>query len=180
MDKRNIRIKLGNERKALNKKYRSNRDALLSRKIADFVKKRRYIASYCSYNNEINPNTYLDINRLYFPKVKDNKMFLCMPRTGFIKGYKGIKEPFGRFLRIDSKKIDAIIVPGVAFDKRGYRVGYGMGFYDRFLKKFRGLKIGVAYECCIVDHIDEDKHDIRMDYVISEKRNIICKLRRRV
>lgn len=82
-------------------------------------------------------------------------------------GAYGIKEP-KRDLPIDKSKIDAVIVPGIAFDKSGNRVGFGAGYYDRFLKDFAGVKIGICYDFQIVDKLDTKKHDIKMDYVISE------------
>lgn len=59
------------------------------------------------------------------------------------------------------------IVPSIAFDKKNNRIGYGKGFYDRFLKKYSGLKIGITYKQCICEDIDLDVNDVRMDEVIS-------------
>lgn len=58
------------------------------------------------------------------------------------------------------------IIPSVAFDKQKNRIGYGRGFYDRFLEKYTGIKIGLVYRECICDKIDVDGNDIKMDKVI--------------
>ena len=58
------------------------------------------------------------------------------------------------------------IVPGIAFDKQNNRIGYGKGFYDRFLKDYKGIKIGLTYKECICDKIDVDENDVKMDKVI--------------
>ena len=58
------------------------------------------------------------------------------------------------------------IVPGVAFDKQNNRIGYGRGFYDRFLENFSGIRIGLTYKECICEKIYVDENDIKMDKVI--------------
>ena len=58
------------------------------------------------------------------------------------------------------------IIPGVAFDNDKNRIGYGRGFYDRFLENYAGIKIGLAYKECICDKIDVSENDIKMDKVI--------------
>ncbi len=63
--------------------------------------------------------------------------------------------------------IDLIIVPGVAYDNRGNRVGRGKGFYDRLLRSMRAIKIGIGYEFQIVNEIQAESHDVKMDIVIS-------------
>jgi len=59
------------------------------------------------------------------------------------------------------------IIPGLAFDKQNNRIGYGRGFYDRFLQKYKGIKIGLTYKECICDKIDADENDIKMDIIIT-------------
>jgi len=58
------------------------------------------------------------------------------------------------------------IIPGVVFDKQNNRMGYGKGFYDRFLENYKGIKTGLTYKECICDKIDTDINDIKMDKVI--------------
>lgn len=60
------------------------------------------------------------------------------------------------------------IIPGIAFDKENNRIGYGRGFYDRFLEKYDGTKIGLTYAECICDRIDYEINDIKMDIVIAD------------
>jgi len=71
-------------------------------------------------------------------------------------------------------KIDLVVVPGIAFDLNGARVGFGKGFYDKFLSGFNGLKIGLAFEEQIVDSIPSEEHDVKMDMIITDKRTIRC------
>ena len=65
--------------------------------------------------------------------------------------------------------IDVIIVPGIAFDKKGNRVGFGKGCYDMFLPETNAVKVGFCYHFQLCDLIPSDKHDINMDYIITEK-----------
>lgn len=66
--------------------------------------------------------------------------------------------------------IDCVLVPGIAFDHDGFRVGFGKGYYDRALKKYMGLKIGLAYDHQIIPHLESRGHDVPCDFVVSEKR----------
>ena len=74
----------------------------------------------------------------------------------------------------DIKKIDAVLVPGIAFDKNGARVGFGKGCYDRFLKNVSAIKIGVCYDFQICEKICDEEHDIKMDFLISENGMYKC------
>ena len=72
-------------------------------------------------------------------------------------------------------EIDLVIVPALAFDRCGFRVGYGKGCYDRFLPSVRPdcVKAGINYSFAIVDKIEASPHDVRMDYIITENEIII-------
>lgn len=60
-------------------------------------------------------------------------------------------------------------VPGLVFDRSGYRVGYGKGYYDRFLSDFKGSRVGVVYSDFIVDSVPRGRYDTRVDILLSEK-----------
>lgn len=64
--------------------------------------------------------------------------------------------------------IEVAIVPGVAFDRSGVRLGYGKGVYDKLLADFRGLKIGLAYDFQIVEKIPKESHDLIVDMVVTD------------
>ena len=66
-------------------------------------------------------------------------------------------------------RLDLIIVPAVAFDRRGNRLGRGKGFYDRLLQKAKCPKIGIAYHFQLLDEIPAEPHDIPMDKIITEQ-----------
>lgn len=84
-------------------------------------------------------------------------------------GAFGIIEPMGDVER-EAKDIDLMIVPARAFTLSGERLGRGGGFYDKYmsLSGFRAAKIGIAFKCQIFDSLPCDKHDIRVDMVVTE------------
>ena len=70
----------------------------------------------------------------------------------------------------NSKEDTLIIVPGVAFDMKGYRVGYGKGFYDRFMQDKRQMTaFGLCFSNQLVDEIPHAMHDIKMDKIVTEE-----------
>ncbi len=110
--------------------------------------------------------------KIFLPCVRGDEISPARYTKGckMTKGAFNIKEPSGgKGCRINS--IGLVIVPGIAFDRRGNRIGFGKGFYDRFLKKLpeNSIKAGVCLESQIVPSIPGERHDIKMDYIITEK-----------
>ena len=95
------------------------------------------------------------------------RFYLVDETTTFTKSHYGILEPVNA-KQIDKNEIDKIIVPMVAFDEQRNRMGHGKGYYDRYLKDYQGMKIGVAFECQKFSHLDVYPHDIPMDMIMSE------------
>jgi 5-formyltetrahydrofolate cyclo-ligase len=97
---------------------------------------------------------------------------------GLTVGPLGIPQPKeGGYQPLSLNRIDLVIVPGIAFDTQGNRIGFGMGFYDRFLKRIpsKARTAALAFEFQLVPSINSQSHDIRVDYIITEKRIINCK-----
>lgn len=93
----------------------------------------------------------------------------------FVRNGYGICEPDPDFSnRVLEEKIDLVVVPGVVFDLLKYRIGYGAGYYDRFLPKLRHdcLSVGIAYDFQVVDSLPSDAYDIPLDMIITERRLI--------
>lgn len=101
--------------------------------------------------------------------VSDTEMELrrYTGRADLEKGAFGIMEPVGKpFTDYDS--IDVAVIPGMAFDREGHRLGRGKGYYDRLLSRIPYLyKIGVCFPWQLIDSVPTDEHDITMDCVIS-------------
>ena len=85
-------------------------------------------------------------------------------------GKFGIAEPGASCLALDLKQLDLVLVPGVAFDLAGRRLGRGRGFYDRLLAEVRGTKCGVAFDQQIAAEVPIDPHDIILDCIVTPTR----------
>ncbi|WP_028857486.1 5-formyltetrahydrofolate cyclo-ligase [Psychrilyobacter atlanticus] len=105
----------------------------------------------------------LDMRAIKISTIEDlaiNKMGILEPRCG---------------VEIDSTIIDMVVVPGVAFDKKGYRIGYGGGFYDIFMSKLQGhtSKVGIAFDLQVIEDISYDSFDMKIDSLLTETAHFI-------
>lgn len=108
------------------------------------------------------PKTYANKKELIF--------FAINEKSTFVKGYGDILEPDERVeRRVDKSEIDLIIVPGVVFDRRGFRIGFGGGYYDRFLQDFPNLTLSLCSEKQLVNEIPNESYDIPVQWIITEK-----------
>jgi 5-formyltetrahydrofolate cyclo-ligase len=89
-----------------------------------------------------------------------------------LSGQFGIREPATACIEIPLADLDLVLVPGVAFDLRGNRLGRGKGFYDRLLQNFDGKKIGIAFDEQVVEAVPAGHLDIRMDLILTPTRRI--------
>lgn len=106
--------------------------------------------------------------RFYLPRVNGvNLDLLPYVESELRKGAYDIEEPTGGNLT-DADEIDLMIIPAVAFDRRGNRLGRGKGFYDRLLATTHATKIGVGYEFQLMDEIPAEPHDVRMNMVVTQ------------
>lgn len=131
------------------------------------------VYGYLPYNQEVRTIAMLeqalrDGKRVALPKViGDEMMFIYMEDLSKIeKGYCGIPEPVA-----DSPKADdptaLVLMPGLAFDAQGHRIGYGGGFYDKFLaREPEHPTLALCYDFQMLDHLDVEEFDIPVDYVL--------------
>ncbi|WP_374724591.1 5-formyltetrahydrofolate cyclo-ligase [Calidifontibacillus erzurumensis] len=89
--------------------------------------------------------------------------------------YYGLEEPKESITKaVSTDEIDAVIVPGVVFNLDGYRIGYGGGYYDRFLTNYNGCTIALAFEMQLVSQIPVEDHDIPVQTIITNERVLLC------
>ena len=95
-------------------------------------------------------------------------------RRDVAAGYRGIREPVAHCGRIDASAIGWVLVPGVAFDLEGNRLGYGGGFYDRLLPSLSraAARVAGAFELQLVERIPTAAHDLRIDAIVTEVRTL--------
>ncbi len=95
---------------------------------------------------------------------------------GLIPGPYGIPEPDPqRCPPASAQDAELIIVPGLFFDRRGNRLGYGKGYYDRFLARTDAAKLAVAFAAQLIDEVPVSNHDIPVDQIITEEGVLICR-----
>ncbi|MCX7714574.1 MAG: 5-formyltetrahydrofolate cyclo-ligase [Clostridia bacterium] len=109
--------------------------------------------------------------------MKTNNMRLSYLPTldGLCRNSFGILEPRGDFfVPCDVQNVDLILVPGLAFDEKGGRIGYGKGFYDRFLTKTKAVFVALCYDFQVIEKVAAEAHDVFMDFILTESRLIDC------
>jgi 5-formyltetrahydrofolate cyclo-ligase len=179
MDKKEIRKTILQKRSdmplAKNLK-KSRKIAKFLEALPEFIKARRVLFYYTNGSEADTTeliNKYLTKKELYLPEIKDNENFHAIRITEPLKlkkGLFGVPEPVGYPLEDDSV-LEVIIVPGVAFDPNGNRLGMGKGYYDRYLKKCaRAIKIGLAFSEQLLESVPVDQYDVPMDIVITDER----------
>jgi 5-formyltetrahydrofolate cyclo-ligase len=70
---------------------------------------------------------------------------------------------------VELDELELVVVPGLAFDRRGYRIGWGRGYYDAFLPLLGARRVGLAYAFQLVEALEHDGHDVPMDYVVTDE-----------
>lgn len=115
--------------------------------------------------------------RVYYPRI--NKKYLDFVQVNaledLVPGRFCVLEPVVPET-ITAPEIDVIVVPGVAFDRRGHRLGFGGGYYDRFLSTGAAelVKVGLCYDFQLCDMLPEEQHDQRLDYLVTDTELISC------
>lgn len=128
---------------------------------------------YHSLKDEVDTHDFIDKwsreKIMLLPVVKGDELEIrrYTAPENMAKGPFGIGEPTGRAFT-DYDSIELAVVPGVAFDRQGHRLGHGKGYYDRLLPRLkRAYMIGVCFPYQIISQIPAEEHDIRMDEIIS-------------
>jgi 5,10-methenyltetrahydrofolate synthetase len=80
----------------------------------------------------------------------------------------GMAEPAPHLLQVSPAEIQLVLAPGLAFDHNGWRLGYGGGFFDRFLQDFEGMSVGVVYRALLLESVPHGEYDIPMNWLVTE------------
>jgi 5-formyltetrahydrofolate cyclo-ligase len=182
LDKEQLRKQMKRKRKSLSSEEKKLKDQSIYKQV---ISDKDYIAAdsvflFLSFGSEINTNIIiqnaLDHNkRVFLPKVvgENIELFEVENFENLKRSKYGILEPNAHCKRIDNCGIDFILMPGLAFDQSGGRVGYGGGFYDRYIsslpKDEEIAKVAIAYDFQIVDHVPMSKYDIPVDRIIVDE-----------
>ena len=172
--KKEIRKKYIDVRKRIKNKLEKSK--IITNRIINHQKyiEANAIACYCSLKDEVCLDELIihaweKGKIVVVPKVNGNKMEFYEIKNMNELGIQsfGIREPKHDFL-FDKHKIDLFLVPGVAFDMMGKRMGFGKGYYDRYLVDLDTYKIGICFREQLDDNIPTDEYDIKMDEIIVD------------
>ena len=188
MEKKEIRKIIREKKAALSPEFITEYSALLAE---EFVKQPFYQASdvlyvYLAYNEEIRTDelvrrAWADGKRVAVPKVLDQgvmEFYYIESFDGISEGYCGIPEPEGDPALLAEDKRFLMLMPGMAYGRDHNRIGYGGGFYDRYLERKLAAgaeftTLALAYDFQILDTIPAEAHDLKVDVVLSLG-EIIC------
>lgn len=179
--KSDIRKRMSAQRNAMPQEEIDIKSRAIQKRVAGLavVRSASILMVYLSFGSEVLTDGLIrwcwgEGKRVVVPVCRPEKRELAACRIdGFDElevGHYGIRTPKEGLLRpVEGEKIDVILVPALAFDRRGYRIGYGGGYYDRFLPRVpRAVKIGVAFASQIVAEIPVDGHDLPVDVIVTE------------
>lgn len=176
-NKKELRKKILKLRNSLTEEELQKKSELIYNK---FVKSKEFVENqniliYINYQSEVITKKIISYGLLSgktiaCPKVLEDGKMHFFEIHGFIeveKGYKGIYEPVNSTVFEPEEAL--VVVPGVVFDRDGFRIGYGKGFYDRYLRKHKAYKtVGLAFKEQIIDNIPAEEHDVKIMNIITE------------
>lgn len=180
MPKRSIRDEL------LTRRHHLTADVCLSRSLAaqqrlvltpEFAAA-TVVALYSPVRNEVFTEEIFTVARhsgkiVAYPRVRGTLLEFVevAEQQDLVSGAYGILEPGGTRV-VPSAALELIVVPGVAFDLTGHRLGYGKGYYDRYLHTRRGQLAGLCFDFQLVETLPAEAHDVRMNLVVTEERTL--------
>jgi 5-formyltetrahydrofolate cyclo-ligase len=178
-DKKLLRKSLLEKRRNIPLLSRRIKSRRILRKLSEepIFQRAKYVAFYFGVAPEVETKLFLKKilkgKKLYLPRVGPKKsLVLCRVSSlsgDLKKGAYNIWEPKAVCEKRPAGRMDLIVLPGVAFDKSGGRLGRGGGYYDRFLRKAgKAVKIGLCFREQLVKKVPMKRHDVRMDQVITD------------
>ncbi len=182
MPKRSIRTRFLAERRSRLLESCLSSSAEIQRRflLSESFHRAECLALYSAIHNEVLTEIVavraLEIGKtLVYPRIKDDDLEFVevLSLVELTLGAFGVLEPRGNRLRV-VEDLDLIVVPGVAFDQSGHRLGYGRGFYDRTLAVCRVdcVKVGFAYDSQLLDKLPAAKHDQKLSVLMTESRTL--------
>ena len=182
MDKNELRLEMRRKRRLLSPEEISLMSGDIARRLfeTEEFKSARTVMVYISAFREVETKDIirelLRLSKKVIVPVTDTENDDIIPAyidgpDRLSPGAYGIPEPVS-INRADENDIDLIILPGLAFDSEGTRLGFGRGCFDRLLSRTAAKKIGLCYDFQLTDSVPHEEHDIPMDAVITERRII--------
>lgn len=178
--KARMRSKLLARRQRLPQPVREQASLAVCESLARRTLAQGLIMAYRPIRGEVDPMPFVHTLwesgiEVAFPVVEKGKG-LIVRRTNspaqFVPGAFGVLEPAPTCPRVDPSQISTVLVPALAYDTRGFRLGYGGGYYDRFLPTLSPLaeSVGLTYDEMVVERLPVDRHDRPVRWVVTENR----------
>lgn len=182
MDKKSLRKEMLRNRSKIPEDTREEYSKIIANSLfdTDHYKNAQTVMAFISFGSEINTRYIIEhaikegkivVIPVMVPETRELKVSRILDFSELELGHYNIptqKEECLRFL--DPKTIDLILTPGLIFARDGYRVGYGGGYYDRFLANHKDVdKIAIGFDMQVVDKVPTDEYDIPVDYILTEK-----------
>lgn len=178
-DKKLIRTEMKKFRMSLSNEEYSYKNTLIYNKIinSEWYQNADTILIYVSFKNEVDTKNIIENSiklgkAVAVPKIINGEMkFYYIDSLDELEsGYFGVQEPKDISRPFEKKSEYGVImlVPGLAFDKNNNRLGYGGGFYDRFLEKYEAFTVALCFKEQVLETIPTDKYDKRMDVIITD------------
>ena len=178
--KAELRKQVLQEMKAIPREQKQAMDQALTDQFLKhpFCQEAKVIATYLSFPHECQTQELIeqalrDGKKVLIPKTypKGRMDFVVYNPQQLVKTSFGLLEPQGDLEVVDASQIDLIHVPGLAFTTEGYRIGYGGGYYDRYLEHFTGHSMSTIYPCQVQQFMPEN-HDIPVQEVLVDEGNL--------
>ena len=178
--KAELRKKILQEMKTLSQEQKQAMDRALTERFLQhpFYQEAKVIATYLSFPHEFQTQGLIkqalkEGKKVLIPKTypKGRMEFVVYDPQQLAKTSFGLLEPQGDLEVVEPSQIDLIHVPGLAFTREGYRIGYGGGYYDRYLEHFTGHTLSTVYPCQIQE-FNLENHDIPVQEVLIDEGNL--------
>jgi 5-formyltetrahydrofolate cyclo-ligase len=180
--KSSIRQILRERKTAMTPEERRVKSEAICRHLAGLIRDSETVMAYTSKEMEVNTVPIITWllehgNPVIVPIIvkEDVSLRLSYLRdmAALVPSTFGVPEPIGSEIPARGEDVDTILLPMLGFDRTGARIGYGAGYYDRFLEKFPALRrIGIAFACQEMDSLPLDPTDVRMDHIITENGSV--------
>jgi 5-formyltetrahydrofolate cyclo-ligase len=184
--KEELRKRLAGLRRTLSADTRKERSAALCTMLATHVgfEKARVVAGYSALRFEVDPRQLLERafeqgKTVALPRVLQTTNSLALHAINadseLVESAFSVREPREDAPLVPFDQVDLVLVPGLAFDERGHRLGYGKGFYDRLLPQLpNALRIGLAFELSLLVEVPAAAHDVQVHWICTDRRMIRC------
>ena len=177
-------------KKEKRKELKLKRDSLENREYLSSLITRSFLSTDIYINSEVlllysSSGSEVSTEGIFLKALEDKKKLafpVCLNSDGLMEfyivrdekdlseGMYGIKEPLSHCEKFCGGKGVVCVVPALAFDESGYRIGYGKGYYDRFLEGFKGISVGLCYDVMVEQELPTDNYDKKVNCLITDKK----------